>query len=317
MADRFFSVDSFDAFKEHLSKYWITEPISGVNLKLDIIGDETLTADNDVTDHYVESNIAYQDQVSLKPKVYTIQGEVGELVWYQKDSVSQKVGQVAQRLEGVVSFLPTRSRSFQQMKSKVMKAAQWVDTASNIWDRFDSLTPEMTNQQQAYNWLLFWRNMRAPILVNSPWGILSGFVITSLTFSQSRETKDKSTISITLKEFRTTSVTTVKFDKDKYQGNAMQENEPKKDNGVTAGDDVSPSTTDKEGNPVCVVSTEDKSTYDIRYDYKSKDLIIYDEKNLQMLSPNSHEYEDAITAMYRQCGDSIEDLNIHGWGVDK
>ena len=57
MANRYFSKDSLEALKEHFKEYWITSPVDGVNLKLDIIGEETLTADNDVTDHYVESNI--------------------------------------------------------------------------------------------------------------------------------------------------------------------------------------------------------------------------------------------------------------------
>ena len=254
MANRYFSNDSLEALKEHFKEYWITSPVDGVNLKLDIIGEETLTADNDVTDHYVESNVAYQDQITIKPKIYTIQGEVGELVWYQKDSASQKVGQVAQRLEGVVSFLPVRSRSFSQMKKNVMKASQIVDTVSNIWDRFDTLTPGMTKQQQAYNWLLFWRNMRAPITVESPWGTLVNYVITSLRMSQPRETKDKSLISITFKEFRTTSVTTVEYDEEKFQGYGKYENQPKVDNGNTDGTDtsISETVTSEENNPFYV-----------------------------------------------------------------
>ena len=239
MADRFFSGYSDYGFSDHIRQYFITDPVSGVDLKLDIVGDETLVAENDVTDHYVESNIAYQDQISLKPKTYTINGEVGELVWYQRDTLSQKAGQVAQRLEGLISFLPKQSRGFQQMKKTVMKAAQWVDVASNIWDRFDSLTPDMTKQQQAYSWLLFWRNRRSPLLVQSPWGLLNNYVITSFSVTQPRETKDKSMISITFKEFRLTSVSTVKFDKDKYQGNAMEENEPNTNSGTVSGEDNS------------------------------------------------------------------------------
>lgn len=247
VADRFeTSIKSFDAIKEHLKKYWITSPVDGVDLKLDIIGEESVTADNDVTDHYVESNEAYQDQITIKPTIYTINGEVGELVWYQKDTVSQRVGQVAQRLEGVVSFLPIRSRSFQQMKKKVMQAAQWVDTASNILDRFDTLTPGMTNQAQAFYWLMSWRNFRRPLTVVSPWGKLVNFVITNLRITQPRDTKDKSLISITFKEFRTTSVTTVDFEEDKFQGVAKQENQPKVDNGKTDGTDASIETYDYE-----------------------------------------------------------------------
>lgn len=228
-----------------------------VDLKLDIIGDETLRADCDVTDHYVESNKAYQDQVTLKPKTYTISGEVGELVWYRNSPISQTIGQVAQKLEGVISFLPIRSKSFNQMKKTVMKASQWADTASNALQKLSSLTTgrigtykdaqgkehdiegTITRQAQAYMYLVQFRDNRMPLSVRTPWGILNDYVITNLEFKQPKESKDKSFITITFKEFRTTKITTVEFDESKYQGNAALENQPKQEQGRTPGEDVS------------------------------------------------------------------------------
>jgi hypothetical protein len=235
------SMDSLEAVKDHINQFLFIggEDKGVVDLKLDIVGDETLSADSDVTDHYVESNIAYQDQISLKPKVYTINGEVGELVWYQKDKYSQALGQVAQRLEGVISFLPVRSRSFNQMKTTVMKAAQWVDTFSNAASKISNLSTIGSNQQQAYMRLLEFRDSRMPIMIKTPWGVLENYVITNLKFTQPKETKDKSIISITLKEFRTTQVSTVKYNADKYQRNAALERQPAVDNGKTIGEDVS------------------------------------------------------------------------------
>lgn len=242
-----FGENQLSALKNQISQYFIVgEGTKGIaNLRMDIIGDETLTVDSDVTDHYVESNTAYQDQISLKPKIYTVSGEVGELVWYQKDSASQIFGQVAQRLEGVISFLPIRSKSFTQFKTKAMKVAQWVDTASNVASKVSNLwnsatTGSLTHQQQAYQELLAMRDNRVPLpMIKTPWGILENYVITNLKFNQPKETKDKSYISITFKEFRTVSVATVEFDPKKYQGNALYENQPKTDNGKTSGKDES------------------------------------------------------------------------------
>lgn len=237
----FISTDSLDALKDHVNRFLFIggEGKGIVDLKLDIVGDETISADSDVTDHYVESNIAYQDQISLKPKIYTINGEVGELVWYQKDIFSQSFGQVAQRLEGVISFLPVRSRSFNQMKTKVMKAAQWVDTVSNAASKIANLSTIGNNQQQAFMRLTEFRDSRMPINVQSPWGVLENYAITNLKFTQPKDTKDKSLISITLKEFRTTQVSTVKYDAEKYQRNAALERQPVVDNGKTTGEDIS------------------------------------------------------------------------------
>ena len=239
--------------KEHILEYWISPVKSGIDLHLDIIGDETFEADCDVTDHYVESNEAYQDQITLKPKVFTINGEVGELVWYQNNPVSQSFGQVAQKLEGVMSFLPIRSKGFNQMKKTVMKASQWVDTASNAVTKLASLIgassynadgtngklAPMTRQQQAFVWLTFFRDRRMPLDVRTPWGLVESYVITDLEFKQPRETKDKTLISITFKEFRVTHLEPVPFDEEKYQGNAAFENQSKVDQGKTEGENVS------------------------------------------------------------------------------
>lgn len=238
-----------ETIKNHFSEYIFTgnTPNGIIDLKLDIVGEETLTADCDVTDHYVESNTAYQDQISLKPKIYTVSGEVGELVWYQKDSASQIFGQVAQRLEGVISFLPIKSKGFTQFKTKAMKAFQWVDTASNAISKISNLYTNLlggsetqSNQQQAYIYLTQFRDERQLISVKTPWGVLNKYVITNMKFTQPQNTKDKSLISITLKEFRTVSLgKLVPFDSSKYYGNAAFENQPKIDNGKTSGKDES------------------------------------------------------------------------------
>lgn len=302
-------------WQDHIKEYWITSPTDSIDLKLDIVGEEVLTAENDVTDHFVESNIAYQDQIASKPKTYTINGEVGELVWYQRDSLSQKVGQVAQRLEGVISFLPKQSRGFQQMKKKVMKIAQWVDVGSNIWDRFSDLTPDMTKQEQAYKWLLFWRDVRLPLTVKSPWGTLENYVVTSLRLTQPKETKDKSYISITFKELRLSSVATVEFDADKYQGVAGLENEPKVENGNTSGKDVSLEQTDEDGNGFCYVEVNGEDDYfEAFYDKVKGRVQVFDDVTGQEVMPDTELYHKVIDVTRVQCAKQIE---TEGWELPK
>lgn len=252
--------NSLSMLAKRAKDFIITEstPKGVTDLRLSIIGEETLTADCDVTDHYVESNTAYQDQVSLKPKIYTIQGEVGELVWYQRDPIEQGIGQVAQRLEGVISFLPIRSKKFNQTKKKVMKTLQWIDTASNAIDKINKLSSsEGNSQQQAYNHLMKLRQDRMPISIKTPWGQLDDYVITNLKLTQPKETRDKTLISITLKEFRTTSVKAVPFDFSKYQGNAAFEAQPEVDNGTTSGEVIETTETESDGTIVKEIENEE------------------------------------------------------------
>lgn len=314
------------AVKDHIAEYFLMGNTEDglVDLKLDIIGDETLTADCDVTDHYVESNTAYQDQISLKPKIYTINGEVGELVWYQKDKSSQIVGQVAQRLEGVISFLPVSSRSFTQFKKKAMKAAQWVDTASNAVSKLSNLmsldilnekgektgTRSVTNQEQAYQYLVSFRDTRSILTIKTPWGILKDYVITNLSFNQTKETRDKTSISITFKEFRTVSLGEwVPFDTKKYQGNAVYENQPVVDDGKTAGTDVGTAEQeiDEEGNMFYrdTVKFEEKE-YEYKYYPEDGFADVYNKDGTQ-IDFGSAEYDNALNAMKNKIGYNIQE----------
>lgn len=318
------SADNFKAiWKKHIQEYWITPDNSPLNLKLDIVGDESLRADNDVTDHYVESNEAYQDQITLRPKVYTVNGEVGELVWYQREPTAQKLGQVAQKLEGVISFLPIRSKGFNQMKKTIMKASQWVDTASNAVTKLSSLvggilngeTSPLTRQQQSYLYLLQLRDFREVLTIETPWGILKSYVITNLEFRQPKETKDKTYISITFKEFRTTSIRTVEFDEKKYQGNAALESQPKEDQGKTAGEDVSlpkETKTNDEGQieQDCVATDAEGTSYEYIYnkelDPNNVDIIkTLPDGTSDVVQPNTPEYYRSYSLGWGQCEKSF------------
>lgn len=251
----------------------------------------------------MESNEAYQDQISLKPKTYTVNGEVGELVWYQKDSASQVVGQVAQRLEGVLSFLPVRSKGFNQAKEKIMKAAQWVDTASNavskVSNLWNSALGSVNHQEQAYQELIRLRDNREPVSVESPWGILNNYVVQSVKLTQPKETKDKSVISIVFKQFRTTRITTVPFDSAKYQANALYERQPNVDNGKTAGENVNYGEQSDDGDSCQVVS--EGRNYKVSWSEEDEMFNVVDVQANAVLDSDMIEYKDALGNAIEQC----------------
>ena len=310
-------LDNLSSVKDHVKEYFLLGDTENglTELKLDIIGEETLSADCDVTDHYVESNVARQDHIALKPKVYTIQGEVGELVWYQKDQSSQFLGQVSQRLEGVISFLPVSSRGFTQFKNKAMKALQWVDTASNALSKVSNLSSKIfgdnnefsrsvTNQEQAYQYLVYFRDNRQLLTIKTPWGVLKNYVIMNLQFTQPKESRDKSYVSLTLKEFRPTRLGIVEFDMNKYQGNAAFENQPKVDNGKTDGEDNSLPTLVEEKpikKYITHVETENGMSYKMEWEPVSDDLNIFSPNGVEIVENDPRYYEilaEAHTKVY-------------------
>lgn len=223
--------------KETINHYFIKpNDETGIgSVKLDIIGEQTLSFDTDSTDNYVESNLAYQDQISLKPIIYTIQGEVGELVYYEKDSAQTQVGYVNEKLSKIASFAPSVSKSFQQISDKALKVAGWVDSADNLITRLSKLDFTENKQQQAYLALIALRNSRVPIDVATPWTNLASYVISNVKLTQPKETRDKTLIYISLKEFRTTELTYTKFNASNYQNRLANQKAQNIEQGQTNG----------------------------------------------------------------------------------
>lgn len=149
------------------------------------------------------------------------------------------------------------------MKTKAMKALQWVDTASNVASKLTNLYDDTAEgkQQQAYINLCKYRDERQHLNIVTPWGVLENYVITNLKLTQPKETKDKTLISISFKELRTTKLSFVDFDPDKYQGNAIFENEPEIDSGKVSGEEAS-------------LPTEDVEVDDIPLEYDTSDIPI-------------------------------------------
>lgn len=209
------------------------------DIKLDIVGNERITMENDVTDHYVETNVSYQDQISVKPLIYTLSGEIGELVWYRKDKSESLIGSLPTKLTSIATFVPPVSKKVSQVRDKAMKVANFLDSADNFLNRMSKLSDKKTMQEQIFEKLLVKRNLRSVVNIKTPWAELKNYVITRCEFEQPEDSKDKTNITITFKQIRVTSVGTVPFDEKKYRGQeALVMRSPKVEKGQTTGKDV-------------------------------------------------------------------------------
>lgn len=223
--------------KKTVNEYFFrpNEEIGIGSVKLDIVGEQKLSLPSDSTDNYVESNIAYQDQISLKPLVYTISGEIGELVYYKKEAVDLVTGLVNQKLTSIAAFAPSRNKQANQVTHTLMKASAALDKADDIINKIKRLNTTETNQQAAYLALITLRNNRIPIDITTPWTNLANFWIQDIQLTQPKETRDKTLISITLKEFRTTDLSPIPFDVKKYQSRLEDQKAPVIEQGQTQG----------------------------------------------------------------------------------
>lgn len=209
------------------------------DIDLDIVGDEKITLENDVTDNYVETNVAYQDQISVKPVTYTISGEVGELVYRKNDNDDSVLSGLPDKLTSVATLLPPTTAQVNSIRNKSIKLANVVNSADNFMSRMAKLNDAPDFQTLAYNRLVKLRNNRTPINIECPWGVLVGFVITRLEFLQKNDTRDKTYITIAFKELKTTDIQTTRFDPNKYNGMEKDIKSPLIEKGQTTGSTVS------------------------------------------------------------------------------
>lgn len=205
-----------------------------VEIKLDIVGDENLVFENDVTDNYVENNVAYQDHISVKPFTYTVRGTVGDLVYYKNNNKESFLEAVPEKLTAVASFIPSTTKKVNSIRNKAIKISNFVNSIDNFAKRFSKLS-EGSLQKQAVEYLILLREQRKPIKIRCAWCNLENVVITRLEVSQDKESVDKTDITISFKQIRVTGLGSAQFNVNDWMGIDKQQRSPIKEAGQTSG----------------------------------------------------------------------------------
>lgn len=175
-----------------------------------IVGEEAVDLQSDITDYYVDNNSTRQDHIAIRPAVVTVSGFVGELNNVIPDSLST-VKNVVDRLDALSYYTPeivaTARRAFNTtlqllaLKDKIIKAGK---VALDIEVR--------TKQEQAFADLQELQLNRTLFYVATPFGQFSNMAIQSIRAVQSADSKSISDFVVTFKEmkFATTKVTSSK-----------------------------------------------------------------------------------------------------------
>ncbi len=190
-------------------------------------GEQTVSIESDITDHYIEDNTAIQDQISLKPEVIATHGFIGEL----NDVVPELLKPIkfaADKLTTVGAYVPSLSATALLAYSEAFLlyqvAANAAQAAVSSWDSltgsggqnvigsnglggaFNAQTGEVANnqskQQGAFQQFYgYWRN-RTLFTVQTPWAVFQNMAIKSLRAIQDAETNVISDFEISFKMIR-------------------------------------------------------------------------------------------------------------------
>lgn len=197
---------------DRVSRNFIVRPtgISNViglsGFVFDIVDEETVSIDSDITDHYVEDNKAIQDHVALRPERFTVRGFIGELSQLFPSRLLEVVTKV-QRLVNLAVYQPTLTPQASQENAKVendnIQKLTPLDTAQNLYDIFTNKNTTATKQQRGFNFFYSMYLTRQFFIVETPYNIFTDMMIESLRVTQGSDTNIISDFGITFKKIRT------------------------------------------------------------------------------------------------------------------
>lgn len=216
------------------TRFDVTGITSGYDNKcfvFDIKKEYKLNLNSDITDHYVEDNVAIQDHIGLKPVILEVLGSIGEVTLKdkvgeqsdldnylknQKDqNIFNSVDSYLGRMGSLTSFTPNiinqsldvynTAKFGYSTVSKVINLDKRDSTSSRRFaynSEYDEDVIAQTKQFEWVNWFkIQWWN-RASFTIVTPYGVLTDMYILDLSASQPENTRYVTNLSIKFKQIR-------------------------------------------------------------------------------------------------------------------
>lgn len=181
-------------------------------------GEQTVSFESDITDHYIQNNSAIQDQIALKPILITTHGFIGELnnvpppVLASLQSVTQKLGVLNPYVPGIST---TAVNAYNTAFQAYQAAQSLANAASSAWSSLSGGGESVIGatgltkvsgqnlQQTMFQQLYGYWNSRTLFTVQTPWAVFQGMAIYKLRAIQSEETNVITDFELTFKQIRT------------------------------------------------------------------------------------------------------------------
>lgn len=206
------------------------------SLVFDYEGENTVTVESDITDHYIEDNTAIQDQIALKPLTVTVGGYIGEL----NDVVPSLLAPlkfIADKLTVLGAYTPVLSETaiiaYNEASQAYAIATQLAASAVSAWNAVTGSGPTQNKQQTAFQQFYGYYNTRTLFTIQTPWAIFQNMAIMSLRAVQDPETRVISEFEIKFKQMRFASTSqALAINPANTQGRLASQSSTPVDNGV-------------------------------------------------------------------------------------
>lgn len=179
--------------------------------------EQMITLESEITDNYLENNVAVQDHIALKPVKISLRGFEGEIS-YSPKSILTTATKVTEVLGLVVRYLPKIQRLDEQL-DKTYRGLTGRDKSSatdnflnlyNLYKEFQNLWSLTKAQARAFLFFEALRNSRAIFSVATQYRRYDNMVIETIKAVQTGQTRDISDFTLTFKQLNFTSSKTLK-----------------------------------------------------------------------------------------------------------
>lgn len=234
-----------------------SKPAQPPTLVFQYEGEQALSLQSDITDHYVEDNTAVQDQIALRPEEYTTHGFIGELNDLAPTALIP-LQELADKLTVIDAYTPALSETaliaYNEAAFLYATGASAKNSAVSTWSSINGgggenvidgngiqggfnpgIVPNQSTQtkqqiifQQFYG---YWKN-RTLFTIQTPWAVFENMAIKSFRAIQDAETRVISDYEITFKIIRFASTITTAVDPGIFQGRGALQASPLSNNGT-------------------------------------------------------------------------------------
>ena len=202
---------------------------ANITLFFDIIREDNVSLQSQITDNYIENNTSVQDHIALSPLVINLSGLIGDIVYTAPttfydaiiNSINNFTGNTlnvtTDKLSPISALLPPLSNANQTARN----AVQYVESSYRRYENiiksginlYSNSGSKETRLQQVYAELALLRESRALVTVKSPYSEYpyENMAIQSITMRQG-EQNYISDIEVTLKQVKFAQTQTTKPD---------------------------------------------------------------------------------------------------------
>lgn len=175
----------------------------------DIEEDSMVELGSDITDHFVESNVALQDHIALRPVEIETNGCVGELVFPPDNEL---VGDQTPGQQPVVLFdnsdltpelSPVATLIYAESVTVDASSANGVidtNTLAGFFGHQSIQPPEITRQSNALLYFFQLREARILFTIETPWGFWTNMAILNIHVRQGKDSKFQSDFTVRFKQ---------------------------------------------------------------------------------------------------------------------